>query len=145
MSRYKEIASQVFEYRTKATVYGVFADLVKPQHQAIMPYQQFGQRGMCHLRILQQEKESIVIATETAVNPGKSVTNAAEDIATQAVQQFQLDPTTTRFIEHYTKESYEGSEEGHFEVTFTWQEQEATNPQWKPLQPHEIAALTDVE
>ncbi len=145
MSKFKEVASRTFHFQTKATVYGVFADMMKPQDQAIMPYQQFGQRGLCHLRILQQEQKTIVIATEIPVNPGKSVTNAAEAIATQAVQEFQLDPTTTRFIEHYTKESYEGSDEGHYEVTFTWHEKEATNPQWRRLEPHEIAELGDIE
>lgn len=146
MERYKEVANQTFHFQTKSTMYGLFADLMNTQDQAIMPFQQFGERGLCHLRILQKGKRTTVIAIEIPVNPGKSVTNAAEDIATQVVQQFHLDPMKTRFIECYSKDSYEGARaETYDEVTFTWQERKASNPQWRRLEPHEIAELLDVE
>jgi hypothetical protein len=60
--------------------------------------------GLCHLQVLQREQQAIVIATEIPTSTGKSVTNAIVLIATLAVTQFELEPTTTTFIEHYTKE-----------------------------------------
>ncbi len=147
MERYKEVANRTFHFQTKSTMYGLFADLMKPQDQALLPFQQVSERGLCSLRILQKGKRTMVIATEIPVNPGKSVTNAAEDIATQVVQQFHLDPMKTKFIECYNKESFEGTRfaEMYDEVTFTWQEKQASNPQWRRLEPHEIAELLDVE
>lgn len=147
MKPQKELANQTFHFQTKSTYYGLFADVVKPQEQAIMPYQQVSERGLCHLRIFQKGKKTTVIATELAINPGKSVTNAAEAIATQVVEQFQLDPTKTRFIERYTNESYEGSktQDTYDEVTFTWRKKKASNPKWRHLQQHEIAELIRME
>jgi hypothetical protein len=141
---YKELANRTFHFQTNSTYYSLFADMVNPQDQAIISSQQVSERSLCHLRVLQWEKETIVIATELAVNPGKSVTNAAEEIATQVIHQFQLDPLRTRFIERYTKDSYEVSDfEGTFdEVTFTWRENRASNPRWRPLKNQEIIELT---
>src|SRR6266702_445858 len=137
----KELANRTFHFQTNS---GLFNDPGKSQDQAIIPSPLASELGLCHLRVLQREQETIVIATELAVNPGKSVTNAAEAIASQVIQQFQLDPTSTRFLEVYTIGSYEGSDtKGIFdEVTFTWRERQAFHPRWRKLQHHEMAELT---
>ena len=44
--------------------------------------------------------------SEDAENPGMSVTNASEDIATQIVRAFNLDPTRICWIEHYPQETW---------------------------------------
>ena len=69
------------------------------------------------------------IAIEIKENLGKSITNAAEELATQLVAAFNLEPEQTRFIEHYTPASYEGSDDTSYEeVTFPWQGRQARNP-----------------
>jgi len=52
-------------------------------------------------RLAQEREPVVVIITELPDNPGKSVTNAMEWIATVVVHQFDLDPARTRWIEHY--------------------------------------------
>ncbi len=92
---------------------------------------------------------SVVIATERHDNPGMSVTNAIAEIATQAVTALALVPEETRFIEHYSQESYEqrnpNEPETYDEVTFTWKDRTASNPRWRRLQPQEIAEFTDTD
>ena len=68
-----------------------------------------------------------------------SVTNAAEQIATEVVKQYGLDPQRMLFVEHYPEaqrpmpygESYDL-------VTFTWKEGRATKPIWRHLQCEEF-------
>lgn len=145
---YKEKLSQVFHYQTTSTVYGLFSEVPDMSDQSFMSSSQVSEKGLCQLRILQDGERTTVIATEIAMNTGKSVTNAAEAIATQAARTFRLDPTKTRFIEHYSKESFEGRNgtEVWDEVVFQWSEtEEAHTPRWRRLQPQEIAALNDIE
>ncbi len=104
--------------------------------------------SLCHLRVLIQPplRRAAFIATEIKGDPGQSITNAAEELATQLVAAFNMEPDQARFIEHYTPASYEGSHDTSYdEVTFTWQGKQARNPQWRRLQPHEIADLQDFE
>ena len=145
---YKEVANKLMRYQTRATVYSPYSDLLQPQDIEIMPASQVTHEGVCQVRILQGESGTTVIATEIDINPGASVTNAVEAIATQAVKDFSLDPHRTRFIEHYAQESYEernrNEPETYDEVSFTWQDSTATNPQWRRLQSEEIADLADI-
>src|SRR5260370_42534558 len=80
----------------------------------------------CHLRIVQKADQWIVIVTQVPypINQGMSVTNSVEDVATQIVEEFALDPKKTLFLEHYP---YRG--EGMWEketwdsVEFTWKKE----------------------
>ena len=69
----------------------------------------------CELRIYQDEQgSSLVILSELPDNKGMSVTNAAEQLATAIVADFNLDPQRTRWVEHYPQfETYDL-------ITFTW-------------------------
>ncbi len=145
MSKYTEIANKPFPFQTNVTLYSQFADILHPQDQAVLPFQQLGQRGLCHVQVLRRDSDITVIATELPISPGKTVTNAAAEIATQVVAAFQLEPEHTSFIEHYTPESYNGSDEAYDQVTFDWQGRQARNPQWRRLQLHEIVELQDIE
>jgi len=150
MGGYKELANRRFAYFTKNTVYGLFERVDKPDSPAVLPYQSRRQRGECQVRILQGKTQTVVMATELGENPGKSVTNAIEDIATQVVTAFHLTPASTRFIEHYNEESYAadkraGEPPTYDEVTFMWHGEKATSPTWRRLQPHEIAELMNSE
>ncbi len=104
------------------------------------------ENAVCHLRIIQNKTATIVIATELATNPGMSITNAAEVLASKIVKQFHLNPKTTRFIEHYGKESYDHDAgrkraDTYDEVMFTWNGTGATHPVWKPVEAGEMKKL----
>ena len=101
-----ELFNGIFEYQGSTTVYEPYETLrTRPGQEMemdIIPVGTLTSPAHCHLRILQNDQETLVIATELASNPGKSITNAAEIIATDVVKRWQLDPHKTQFIEHYT-------------------------------------------
>ena len=57
-----------------------------------------GSRAKCHLRLC---PESLVIASELPDNPGTSVTNMAEHLATMVCVRFGIDPAALRWVERY--------------------------------------------
>jgi len=74
----------------------------------------------------------IVVLTELASNPGMSVTNAYEDIATHLVKERNLDPFRVIWFEHYPAE---GQRKESFDlVTLTWKMRRAgwlaRSPEW---------------
>ncbi len=143
----RELFNGIFEYQGGATDYELYETLrTRPDQEIgmeIIPTGTLRFASHCHLRILQNDQETLVIATEVNTNPGTSLTNAAEIIATNVVKRWQLDPTRTRFIEHYTPESFEGADEEYKEVRFTWISQQADDPEWRMLSPQEVAALLE--
>jgi len=66
----------------------------------------------CRLSLYKQDEgaapQAVVIATETADNPGMSVTNTYETLANFATAVFDLHPERTLWVEHYSAESYTG-------------------------------------
>lgn len=134
----KELYSGMYDYQTESAIFDL-SNFTTTQLTST-------DSAVCHLRILQDKTTSIVIATELATNPGMSITNAAEVLASKIIQQFRLDAKTTRFIEHYGQESYD-SEEGRKradtfdEVTFSWKGTVATQPKWKPADAQEMKNL----
>jgi hypothetical protein len=79
----------------------------------------------------------LAIVTEVDGNPGASVTNAAENIATEIVATFGVDPRHLIYIEHYRTDRYGGGLPSTWDVvTFDWSGQGAAHPQWKPLLQH---------
>ena len=98
----------------------------------------------CHLTLWQSDTETLVMVTELAANEGMSVTNAAGWLATKVIQDYQLSPERTRFVEHYGKMSYANSDivDTYDLVTFSWNEEgEACNPKWRRLTKEEVTAL----
>jgi hypothetical protein len=140
---YKDIFNGIYEFTTDGAVYNVVEDNTDVQ---ITSSFNATSKSICHLRVLQSKKDTIVIATELHTNPGPSVTNTAEIIAQSAVKIFHVDPTKTRFIEHYGQESYE-YEEGrkradvYDSVTFTWEGTTAMEPVWKPIDVKELEKI----
>ncbi|NOK64254.1 MAG: hypothetical protein GFH27_549323n7 [Chloroflexi bacterium AL-W] len=83
----------------------------------------------CGLRIWQHlDDVAVVMLTELPDNPGISVTNAFEFIATQVVRGYSLSPTKTIWIEHCPKDQ----QLAYSLVTLKWQQQWRTHyaPQW---------------
>ncbi|MVM28397.1 hypothetical protein GO755_00020 [Spirosoma sp. HMF4905] len=73
-----------------------------------------------------------------------SVTNAAEQIATEVVRQYGLDPRRMLFVEHYP-ESYRPKSEGESYdlVTFTWGKYGAYSPTWRYMPANEFNEILD--
>lgn len=96
----------------------------------------------CHLLVVQNEAKTVVVMTELAHNPGMSVTNASERLATQVVKQFNLNVEQTTFVEHY------GVISGHSQrdpeefsvVTYTW-DSEAHHAQWEHRSTEKVLQL----
>ena len=138
VTKMKHLFSGMYEYHTKSVTLDL-SSFVPTQFSST-------EKAVCLLRILQDKGKTIVIVTELATNQGLSVTNAAEVLASKIVEQFHLDPTTTRFIEHYGKESYGYEDERAVadvfdEVTFVWNGMLAMSPTWKRADGKEMKKL----
>ena len=79
-----------------------------------------GLEGRCAIWIYAHNGDTVVICTETKQNPGQSITNAAEYIATD-VWHDEGFPPLERFIwiEHYQADSRRREAETFDRVTFT--------------------------
>src|SRR5439155_3208931 len=63
-----------------------------------------GCEAHCRMRLFglgSEAMEALVIFSEMPSNPGRPITNAIEIIASQAVQEYELDPDGTLWVEHY--------------------------------------------
>lgn len=61
-----------------------------------------GRPARCGLEIIElSDGRTVVIATELSDNPGVSVTNFAEELATIVCRMFLIDPRKMIWIEHY--------------------------------------------
>ena len=82
------------------------------------------------------------IIRERDDNPGRSVTNASEDIATELLRCHRLMPANCRFIEHYPGRPLSGMETWD-EVRYTWFNRDgrwlASAPVWKRVDPPQDA------
>lgn len=78
--------------------------------------------------------EEIAIATELKDNPGASITNRADVLATQIVRNLDMNPNKFMLIEHYDARSYgDPNEAERFAlVTFTWNKaaERFESPNW---------------
>jgi hypothetical protein len=100
---------------------------------------------MCHLRLIKTASQHIALVTQIPfpLYTGLSVTNGYEEIATQIVEEFALDPKKTLFLEHYPSrgEGF-GNEETWHVVRLTWEKEfilwgkkYAIAPTWERIYP----------
>ena len=61
---------------------------------------------------------------------GVSVTNASEQLATEIIDEYKLNLSITRFFETYQEYDYETFDE----ITYSWSDRKASNPNWKPAE-----------
>lgn len=96
----------------------------------------------CHLAIYQNDEQTLVVATEIHTNEGMSITNSSEDMASAVVKEFDLNPDTTTFVEHYNAASYTANPSAlamkqhpdtYARVQYTWRGLSASKPQWSRL------------
>lgn len=99
--------------------------------------------AFCQVQIIKRGtygKVNIAILTELPNNSGMSVTNACEYIATKLCQEHSLDPGHTIFIDHYPKRQGED----YSIVSFSWNDGEASDPDWIHLPPSIVPSLFGV-
>ena len=100
----------------------------------------------CHLRLFKNPSmEVIAIMREIKENIGASVTNSAQTLAEDIVDQFNLQSSDVRFFEHYDKNSYlqEGEIEERFaEIKFEWDHlRRASNAEWSYITKEDLENL----
>ncbi len=106
-------------------------------------------RSWCGLAVIWlHDARTVVVATEREDNPGTSVTNAAELLATAVVKTFCLDPDKLVWVEHYAPGRLHGRREDLDLVTFGTVHVDRANrfvsfadPSWRPMQANDWQAL----
>ena len=99
----------------------------------------------CWLRIYTAPDRTVVIATEVNENPGTSITNMAEHLATEVTRTFGLSLDALVWIEHSHDRLVIGGRPrlpASFDlVTFTCTPQGLRAPQWQRISQAEVEAL----
>ena len=97
-------------------------------------YKGFGRvPSSCLIEMFNDDGETFICFVNTG--DGTSVTNASEQLATEIVKEYGLDPENCRFFEvykEYNKYDYQYDYDGFTEVTYTWKNGVAHDAQWKP-------------
>lgn len=61
------------------------------------------------------------------LSEGTSVTNASEQLATNILRKYNLEPENTRFFETYDKKEIH-------EISYSWKDLTASSPKWFPTE-----------
>jgi hypothetical protein len=104
-------------------------------------YRICGCRGICGVSIHRHLGYLFVVLTELRTNPGLSVTNCYEDLATDIARGLVEcraieDATLIQWIEHYEPDSRRAppfAAETWDRVTMDWDGSRFAYPRWKPL------------
>ena len=105
-------------------------------------HSQLHMAGRCRVRIYERKNSAhTVLLTELHDNPGESIASSCERIATELAARWQLNPRTTRWIQHVATLD---NQPQHFEtLEFTWDSQRiATAPRWQRISEEKAADLT---
>lgn len=115
----------------------------------------FGMRAVCDITIITPDMlepqygavPTTVIASELPDNPGTSVTNMAEELATRVCRENNISPHWLLWIEHYPKsESREDATWTEVAFTFDWGRSgfpcKFSTPKWWRLSDAQMATLT---
>lgn len=111
--------------------------------------------GKCHLRIFNLKSETaehptpikpVIVIVSDIVGGTMSVRSCAGHIATQLSLSFNIDPQRMLYVEHYPPVVYGGDKhlkipERYDAVEFTWRDEKAIQPRWRPLPPPLVAML----
>jgi hypothetical protein len=100
----------------------------------------------CRIRVYQlADGVIVVIATELPDNPGASITNAAEILATDMRRWFVVPGGGLLWIEHYQDRAMIGGrpqqKQSFDRVFFRWNGQQYDDPDWKPFSREQVETL----
>ncbi|MEO0768574.1 MAG: hypothetical protein AAFY72_03940 [Cyanobacteria bacterium J06649_4] len=113
---------EIFHYKTAYNFFGSDASEVIQGN------------AFCRLRI----NEYTVIASELP-DSGKSITNAAEKVAEQVCQYYEIPPRKLQYIEHYPADTSMGEEFSL--VSFQFVGSRLRQPQWTQLSREQAVQL----
>lgn len=82
----------------------------------------------CYIRTYEKDGKTFILFED--LGDGLSVTNAAEQLATELVEELKVKPEDCRFFETYREFDYESFDE----ITHTWNDNKASKPVWKPAE-----------
>ena len=124
---------------------------MKKTHDYVHHYRGYwSEGGRCRIRIYQEDGSApVVICSQPPDNPNTSVTNMAEYLAAEVIQEHGL-PAPLIWIEHYPE--HEGEIGGYSLTTFSdWELEEVClgcirrlrigAPSWSHLSPEEVEFL----
>ncbi len=106
-----------------------------------------GRLCRCNLYVYLNATCAVVIASEREDNPGASITNSYEHLATGVWQKLGLPLNQTTWIEHYTSEARFGWPETFDQVALTPQPEtpmtsaRLIEPHWSPFSRTELETL----
>jgi hypothetical protein len=114
--------------------------------------------GKCHLRIFNLKSDTVenltpikpvIVVVSDIPGSTMSVRSCAGHIATQMTLRFDIDPQRMLYVEHYPAIRYGGKQEHeipeHYDaVEFTWHEDRAIQPRWRPLPPPLVEMIKEV-
>lgn len=111
-----------------------------------LPFRYWGFRNTpshCRIRVFEPNGQPLVVlATELPDNPGTSITNFAEQLATQIGELLAAPLETLVWIEHYPERGAKPHERESFAlVSFTRTALGLSTPRWRHLDRAEVAAL----
>jgi hypothetical protein len=117
-------------------VYDQISDFTSPHHHHLL----------CRVRIFDRNPHPpVVVLTEIADNPGASVTNASEYIATQLRDRHPLLRSAAPiWIEHYNGESYTNgvfAPDRFGRIYFQFRRDSFIAPQWRPIAATELQEM----
>lgn len=100
----------------------------------------------CHLGIIGTAKLVLVVMTEAADNPGTSITNRSEHIASLIVNEngYDLIPGHCIFVEHYQPRPHGLKLPEYRIVTYDWRGRTASTPEWTDLTVEQFEALQNM-
>jgi hypothetical protein len=85
----------------------------------------------CYLQIFhQQSGQQIVIVSDMSCETGWFIPYKLEQLASQILKEFQLNPDRLVWIEHDLFYAGQSSCTKFSQVLFQWKDGKATNPQW---------------
>ena len=101
-----------------------------------------GRLCRCDLHVYRDGNAAVVVASERADNPGSSITNSYENLATGVWQKMGLSLDQVMWVEHYAAQSYGVRIEETFDwVTFGLRDGRLVSPKWRPGSRDELEQL----
>ena len=101
-----------------------------------------GRLCRCNLQVYRDGNTAVVVATEREDNPGSSITNSYEYLATGVWQKLGLALKDTIWVEHYCSASYGFPIEERIDwVTLERDDHHLVSPEWRPASRHELEQL----
>ena len=118
--------------------------MMKPLHDYFyrFPSEPHQVPGRCRVRIYRRKNGThTVLLTELDTNTGESIAGACERIATNLAAVRELNPRTTRWIQH--DPPHDDLPQVFEELQFTWDsDNTAHDPQWQPIDDEQAETLT---